>query len=101
MKGRVTDSGADAPMGASRVGTLGHDDEADPCFDQAMVIHERFQAPFFLARTLLHRAELSLKRAGSGDAERATELLGETLTAARRHGYAGLERAVTCLQEKR
>ena len=77
---------------------IGNYEQADAYFDQAMAIHERFQAPFFLARTQLHRAELYQQRAAPGDEERARDLLDETLAIARRHGYAGLERQVQTLR---
>ena len=67
-------------------------------FEQAMQIHERFKAPFFLARTLLHRASLHRERAATGDPERANELLTEALTIARAHGYTGLERTADLLR---
>jgi hypothetical protein len=36
--------------------TLGRYADAETSFERAMEIHKRFKAPFFLARTLLHRA---------------------------------------------
>ena len=76
---------------------LGNYDQAEASFDQAMVIHQRFQAPFFLGRTYLHRAQLCARRAAQGDAEEKRQLLRETLTLARRHGYASLEREAEAL----
>jgi hypothetical protein len=77
--------------------TLGQYGQADEHFDQAMTIHQRFQAPFFLARTILHRAQLCARRSTSGDAEHMRQLRAETLTLARQHGYAGLEREAEAL----
>ena len=79
---------------------LGNYEQADASFDQAMAIHQRFQAPFFLARTHLHRAQLCARRAAPADAEHGPQLLAETLILARRHGYAGLEREAVALDHQ-
>jgi hypothetical protein len=79
--------------------TLGHYDQADQYLDQAMRMHERFQAPFFLARTLIHRAQLCARRAALSDDANKRRLLMEAGDIARKHGYAGIERDMQALTD--
>ena len=76
---------------------LEHYDKADRYFDQALSMHERLKAPFFLARTQVHRAQL-LRRRGAPPADPE---LGRLLTQARalanQYGYRGIERSVDAL----
>jgi predicted ATPase/class 3 adenylate cyclase len=67
-------------------------DEAEARFAAAEATHERIGAPTWLARTRLEWARMLLTRRLSGDAERARELLGQALTAARQLGLQNVER---------
>ncbi len=71
---------------------LGHYDEADQRFREALVIHERIGAPHFLARTRVERAAMLLSRGEPGDNPQARELLGQALVTARELGLTRLER---------
>ena len=79
---------------------LGDYNGADECFDIADTVNERLNAPFFIALTKLHRAEMQLRRDADGDRERAHELLVEVLEIARQHGFAGVERDALDLQRR-
>jgi class 3 adenylate cyclase len=74
--------------------------EAETHFAAADAIHGRLGALTWLARTRLEWARMLLTRRQPGDAERARELLGQTLASARELGLANVERrAVTLLQD--
>jgi class 3 adenylate cyclase/tetratricopeptide (TPR) repeat protein len=77
--------------------TLGHFDEAEARFAAASDLHDRSRAPTWLARTLLEWARMLLTRGGAGDAQRAGELLGQTLATARGLSLAGVERQAVAL----
>jgi tetratricopeptide (TPR) repeat protein len=79
--------------------TLGDHEEAEAQFRTAGTFHERIGAPSWLARTRLEWARMLLTRRQPGDADRARELLGQTLATARELGLAKVERdAVALLQ---
>jgi len=67
-------------------------DEAEARFAAAEATHERIGAPTWLARTRLEWARMLLTRRLPGDIERAGELLGQALTAARLLGLQNVER---------
>ncbi len=67
-------------------------DQADEHLADAAAMHERMGARAYLARTRLEWAGTLLTRRGSGDIERARELLGQALTAARELGLVAVER---------
>jgi class 3 adenylate cyclase len=74
-------------------------DEADRHFAGAVADHVRIRAPTYLARTRLEWGSMLLARRQPGDAERAKELLGQSLDTARELGLGNVERrAVTLLQ---
>jgi tetratricopeptide (TPR) repeat protein len=80
--------------------TLGHHDDAERHFRAAVASHDRIRAPHWLARTRLEWARMLLTRRGSGDTDRARELLGQALATARDLGLGGVERqAVALLQD--
>jgi hypothetical protein len=72
-------------------------DDADAHFDRALAAHERLQAPFWIALTKLDRADLSLARGASGDADRARDDVGDATVIATRFGYEGLSRRAATL----
>ena len=72
--------------------TSGDFDEAERRFADAAGTHERIGAPIWLARTRVEWARMLINRGRPGDADEARELLGQTLTAAREHGLANIER---------
>jgi hypothetical protein len=67
---------------------LGRAEESDAHFAQALVIHERLQAPFHVSLT---KACWALALAGRDD-ERARVLAGEALDVAQAGGYGEVER---------
>jgi DNA-binding SARP family transcriptional activator/tetratricopeptide (TPR) repeat protein len=80
--------------------TLERYDEAEARFAAAQSLHERLAAPTWLARTRLEWARMLLRRRRAGDDERARQLLGQAVDAARNLGLANVERqAVGLLQE--
>jgi hypothetical protein len=76
---------------------LGRFDEADSDFQSAAQLHQRLAAPTWLARTRLEWARMLLRRGGPGDADRARELLGQSLATARELGLGAVERQVSTL----
>jgi tetratricopeptide (TPR) repeat protein len=73
-------------------GTLSRFDEAEAYFASAAGTHDRIKAPAWLARTRLEWARMLLARRQPGDAERARDLLGQALVAARDFGLGTVER---------
>lgn len=76
---------------------LGRLDEADASFEQALAVHERLQAPFFVARTQAAWAALLAERGAAGDRERARELATAALTVATLRGFQGVADAATAV----
>ena len=77
---------------------MGRHDEAQEHFAAAAEVHERVDAPIFLARTRLDWAQSLLARGGPGDAERVQEMVEQARATAREHGCVTLEaRAVAAL----
>lgn len=70
---------------------LGRFDEADSYFAQAATMSARAGAKFFAARTDFLWGTMLMKRHGSGDAEKARQLLARAHRAAKAHGYARVE----------
>ncbi len=70
-------------------------DDAEAHFVQALQIHERLGAPFFVARTHLEWSRMLLQRRSPGDVTHAERMLRTALDNARAHGYAGIEESVT------
>ncbi|HUR72929.1 MAG TPA: AAA family ATPase [Sporichthya sp.] len=81
--------------------TLGHYDEADQRFREALATHERIGAPHFTARTRLEWAAMLLARAEPGDDPQAREFLGQALGTARELGLTHLERRAVQLLASR
>jgi class 3 adenylate cyclase len=78
------------PLG--RLATLmGRFDEAERHLGDALAVHERIPAPFWIARTQLDLVELCNARRGPDDAGRAQELLNAVADAIDRFGYHGLD----------
>jgi class 3 adenylate cyclase/tetratricopeptide (TPR) repeat protein len=71
--------------------------EAESRFSAAAALHERTRAPTWLARTRLEWARMLLVRRQPGDAERARDLLGQALAAARELGLGNVERGAVGL----
>ncbi len=73
---------------------LGDYDRAEEWFATAHDIHQRLQAPFWIALGQLDHADLCLARRADGDLERARQLVTAAAATAARYGCAGLtERA--------
>ena len=72
-------------------------DAANAYFGDAAALHERMEAPTWLARTRLEWARMLLARAESGDAERAHDLLRQALETARELGLLPIERDAVSL----
>jgi class 3 adenylate cyclase/tetratricopeptide (TPR) repeat protein len=75
-------------------------DEAEAHLASAEATHQRSGAPTWLARTRLEWARMLLTRRQSGDAERARELLHQTLATARELRLANVERRTLELLEQ-
>lgn len=71
---------------------LGHHQESESFFVNALSTHNRLGAHESIARTKLYYADLLVERAETGDAQRAKEMVKEALAAAREYGYGALER---------
>lgn len=68
--------------------TLGRYDVAEGHFEEAARLSEKMAAPALLARVYLGWAEMLLRRAAPGDAERARDLACQALAAAEELGMA-------------
>ena len=66
--------------------------DAESFFEAALKIHERLEAPYWIARTQLDYADL-LQDIGKKD--QATQFVNEALDAAKRFGFGALERRAT------
>ncbi len=86
----VSDGGAvDRPLG--RLSTLlGRYDDAQEQLNQALEMHERIHAPYWIARTRLDLAELSVNRSNWTDTEIAHDLIQDVQRIAHDFGYEGL-----------
>lgn len=88
----ATSSGAVAGELATLATVLGHYDHAETHFTQALELHEKLQAPFFVALTKLEWGRMLLARLAEGDLERAEEMLTSALHAAQSYGFGTVER---------
>ncbi len=73
---------------------LGCHEDAEAHFAEALEIHQRLTAPFFIGMTRLEWSRMLLSRRGSGDVAHARTTLGSALDLAHQYGYAELERRV-------
>ncbi len=71
---------------------LGDHDRAEEWFAIAHDVHDRLQAPYWLACGQLDHAELCLARRAVGDPERARDLVTTAAATAAQYGCAGLTR---------
>jgi hypothetical protein len=95
--GAVTFDGAYAHHLGLLAATLGHWDRADDHLADAAAVHERMAARVYLTRTRLAWAATLLNRRRPGDGERADQLLGEAISAARELGLTNTERHAAAL----
>jgi hypothetical protein len=72
--------------------TLGHVDEAESHFSDAVSVQERMRAPAWVARTRLEWARLLLSSAPHEHQARGLQLLRRALAGASELGLAALER---------
>ena len=77
--------------------TLRRYDEAEARFAHAAAIHQRLEAPVWLAWTRLEWARMLMARRAPDDAERAFELLRQALATARELGLVNVERRAVAL----
>jgi tetratricopeptide (TPR) repeat protein len=73
-------------------------DDAEAHFAEAMEIHERMRAPYWIARTQLEPARMLLARGGPDDNSRSVALLDQVETTAGQYGFAALTRHSTGLR---
>ena len=71
---------------------LGAYDIAQAHFGEAMEIHDRLGAPYWIASTQLEWARMHRKRRRPGDGDQARALVGQALVTARELGLGNLER---------
>jgi tetratricopeptide (TPR) repeat protein len=76
---------------------LGRHDDAEECFEAALALEQRVQAPPIMARTRSWHARMLAHRDEPGDAERAVVLAVEAARIATRLGMAGLARDAAAL----
>jgi class 3 adenylate cyclase/tetratricopeptide (TPR) repeat protein len=75
-------------------------DCADRHFGEAVSLHERIDAPLFLARTWLYWAHMLIRRGQSGDSGRAQSALEKAGSHAHAHGGAPIEQEAQALAER-
>ena len=80
--------------------TLDRHDEAERWFDQALALHERMEAPYFVAWTQTAWAALLADRNQPGDAPRARALADTALPVATDRGYGYVERDARAVLER-
>jgi tetratricopeptide (TPR) repeat protein len=90
--GSVTASGLVSQSLGGLAAVLGRYDEADTYFNQAAASSARMRAKFYVATTDLQWGRMLAQRQGSGDAEKAHELITKAHSAAAVHGYGNVER---------
>ena len=73
-------------------------DTAEAHFAEALAIHQRMEAPFWIGRVQVEHARMLLARNGSGDAERAVAMLDDADAVAGRYGFTALSRQVAELR---
>jgi len=89
--------------GCSVVGAVAHDlatlatilgryDDADAHFTQALELHEKLQAHFFIAETKLEWGRMLLARREEGDLVHAKHMLISARDIAQKYGFAAVER---------
>jgi tetratricopeptide (TPR) repeat protein len=76
---------------------LGHSDEAEMLLRRALATHERLNAPYWTALTLLDLADLLRSRANPSDGREAADAVAHAQEIAVARGYAGLRRRVDAL----
>jgi tetratricopeptide (TPR) repeat protein len=94
----VTNGGAVALYLGMLATVLEHFDDAEAHFAEALEIHERLQAPYWIARTQLEQARMLLAGAGPDDALRAAVLLDQVEATAESYGFAALTRHASGLR---
>ncbi|MDP9331992.1 MAG: AAA family ATPase [Actinomycetota bacterium] len=85
-------NGAYAHYAGGLYEVLGDHGLADDRYAEALSMHERLRAPFFIARTQLAWGRALLARSSDRDVQRGLKLLAEAVELAGRHGYANIER---------
>jgi tetratricopeptide (TPR) repeat protein len=93
--GPIVNYGAVALYLAMLATVLRRFDDAEVRFAQAMDIHQRLRAPFWVARTEVEWARMCATRGTEGDHRRATDLLEQATHSASVHGFAGIAREVS------
>ncbi len=64
--------------------------DAEVHFGSALAMHECMGSPYWSARTKLDFADFLVDRNGTGDRQRATQMVSDALDSAETHGFAGL-----------
>jgi hypothetical protein len=95
---QVVNGGAVALYLGMLATVLGRLDGAESHFSEAMEIHERLRAPYWIGRTHLEHARMLLARGGPGDASRAGALPDQVQATAVRYGFAALTRQASLLR---
>jgi hypothetical protein len=78
---------------------LGHHQESESFFVNALSTHNRLGAHESIARSKLYYADLLVDRAEPGDTQKAKEMVDEALAASHEYGYGALERRANVLLE--
>jgi class 3 adenylate cyclase/tetratricopeptide (TPR) repeat protein len=76
---------------------LGHWQDAESLFRASLSLHERLEAPYWIARTELDYSDLLIGRGEPGDVTRAEEMTRQALARAEEYGFGTLERRATVL----
>jgi len=78
---------------------LGHHQESESFFVNALSTHNRLGAHESIARSKLYYADLLVDRAETGDGQKAKEMVDEAFATARDYGYGALQRRASVLLE--
>jgi len=88
----ATSNGAVAGELATLATVLGRYDDAETHFTHALELHERLQAPFYVALTKLEWGGMLLARRAGDDLAHAEEMLTSARDSAQGYGFAAVER---------
>ena len=80
--------------------TLEHYEAGEAHFSEAIEIHTRLRAPYWIASTRIELSRLLLERKNSDDAARARQLLADALTTAAEFGFRNLQRRSSVLLDE-
>jgi orotidine-5'-phosphate decarboxylase len=81
-------------------GLMGRVEESETYFAEALQLHERLRAPFFIARTRLEWGRMLLQPSSVQNLTRAEEHIRQAQGIAHEHGYDGIATSAAALMHQ-